>query len=42
MMVHQTKTGMQVLQNKYQEDMIYLSTYNALENPIIYKNIYTV
>ncbi|XP_022640466.1 kinesin-like protein KIN-14G [Vigna radiata var. radiata] len=25
MMVHQTKTGMQVLQNKYQEDMIYLS-----------------
>ncbi|KAL9318684.1 hypothetical protein ACSQ67_015201 [Phaseolus vulgaris] len=25
MMVHQTKTGMQVLQHKYQEDMIYLS-----------------
>ncbi|BAT95101.1 hypothetical protein VIGAN_08176500 [Vigna angularis var. angularis] len=25
MMVHQTKTGIQVLQNKYQEDMIYLS-----------------
>ncbi|QCE07290.1 kinesin family member C2/C3 [Vigna unguiculata] len=25
MMVHQTKTGIQVLQHKYQEDMIYLS-----------------
>jgi len=36
MMVHQTKTGMQVLQHKYQEDMIYLSTYNALKYPTFF------
>jgi len=42
-MVHQAKTGMQVLQHKYQEDMIYLSTYNAFKKTnIFYKNIYIV
>lgn len=42
MMVHQTKTGIQVLQHKYEEDIIYLSTYTALKNPTFLTKLFYI